>query len=163
MLVINAQELSWVLEKLGRWPVTYKSYQLNDAEKNYPTHKKELLAIVKALKNGDHTSLAPVSRSTQITAPLNISNHKKKCWDARWDGQCTLRTSTTPSHTSAANQIWLPMPYPAAQCSTQHLPHSLCNGLCLTCTYIPCCGHIEHHCQPITPQCNDESQTIVDA
>ena len=28
----------------------YESYQLNDAEKNYPTHKKELLAIVKALK-----------------------------------------------------------------------------------------------------------------
>ena len=31
-------------------PVAYDSYQLNDAEKNYPTHKKELLAIVKALK-----------------------------------------------------------------------------------------------------------------
>jgi RNase H-like domain found in reverse transcriptase/Integrase zinc binding domain len=31
-------------------PVTYDSYQLNDAEKNYPVHEKELLAIVKALK-----------------------------------------------------------------------------------------------------------------
>ena len=31
-------------------PIAYESYQLNDAEKNYPTHKKELLAIVKALK-----------------------------------------------------------------------------------------------------------------
>jgi hypothetical protein len=31
-------------------PVTYDSYQLNDAKKNYPIHKKELLAIVKALK-----------------------------------------------------------------------------------------------------------------
>jgi RNase H-like domain found in reverse transcriptase/Reverse transcriptase (RNA-dependent DNA polymerase)/Integrase zinc binding domain len=31
-------------------PVAYESYQLNDAEKNYPTHEKELLAIVKALK-----------------------------------------------------------------------------------------------------------------
>ena len=31
-------------------PVAYDSYQLNDAEKNYPTHEKELLTIVKALK-----------------------------------------------------------------------------------------------------------------
>ena len=31
-------------------PVTYDSYQLNDAEKSYPVHEKELLAIVKALK-----------------------------------------------------------------------------------------------------------------
>jgi RNase H-like domain found in reverse transcriptase len=28
-------------------PVAYDSYQLNDAEKNYPVHKKELLAIIK--------------------------------------------------------------------------------------------------------------------
>jgi RNase H-like domain found in reverse transcriptase len=31
-------------------PVAYDSYQLNDTEKNYPVHEKELLAIVKALK-----------------------------------------------------------------------------------------------------------------
>ncbi|KAG6862924.1 hypothetical protein C0995_008144, partial [Termitomyces sp. Mi166 len=28
----------------------YDSYQLNAAQRNYPTHEKELLAIVKALK-----------------------------------------------------------------------------------------------------------------
>jgi hypothetical protein len=31
-------------------PVAYDSCQLNDAQKNYPVHEKELLAIVKALK-----------------------------------------------------------------------------------------------------------------
>ena len=40
-------------------PVAYESYQLNDAEKNYPVHEKELLAIVKALKKW-HTSLLGV-------------------------------------------------------------------------------------------------------
>ena len=32
-------------------PVVYDFYQLNDAEKNYPVHEKELLAIIKVLKN----------------------------------------------------------------------------------------------------------------
>jgi len=31
-------------------PVAYDSYQLNSAERNYPTHEQELLAIIKALK-----------------------------------------------------------------------------------------------------------------
>lgn len=31
-------------------PVAYDSYQLNSAERSYPTHEKELLAIIKALK-----------------------------------------------------------------------------------------------------------------
>ena len=31
-------------------PMAYDSYQLNPAEKNYPVHEKELLAIMKALK-----------------------------------------------------------------------------------------------------------------
>ena len=32
------------------WPVAYNSMQLSEAEKYYPIHKKELLAIVRALK-----------------------------------------------------------------------------------------------------------------
>ena len=38
--------LSWETAR----PVAFESQQLNDAEKNYPTHEKELLAIVRALK-----------------------------------------------------------------------------------------------------------------
>jgi RNase H-like domain found in reverse transcriptase/Reverse transcriptase (RNA-dependent DNA polymerase) len=37
-------------------PVAYDSYQLNAAERNYPTHEQELLAIIKALKNFRHIS-----------------------------------------------------------------------------------------------------------
>ena len=32
------------------WPVAYNSMQLGPAEKNYPIHEKELLAVVRALK-----------------------------------------------------------------------------------------------------------------
>ena len=32
------------------FPVAYDSYQLNNMEKNYPVHEKELLAIIKSLK-----------------------------------------------------------------------------------------------------------------
>jgi RNase H-like domain found in reverse transcriptase len=32
------------------WPVTFDSMQLKPAEKNYPVHEKELLAIIRALK-----------------------------------------------------------------------------------------------------------------
>ena len=48
-------------------PVAYDSFQLNNAEKNYPVHEKEVLTIVKAL------------RSTWITKPLNISNFRGRC------------------------------------------------------------------------------------
>jgi hypothetical protein len=44
-------------------PVAYDSYQLNSAEKNYPVHEKELLAIVKALKKW---------RSSLLGAPFEV-------------------------------------------------------------------------------------------
>ena len=31
-------------------PVAYDSMQLNSAERNYPTHEKEMLAIIRALQ-----------------------------------------------------------------------------------------------------------------
>ena len=37
---------SWELA----WPITFDSLQLKPAEHHYPVHKKELLAIVRALK-----------------------------------------------------------------------------------------------------------------
>lgn len=42
--------LSWGETWETARPVAYDSYQLNAAEKNYPVHEKELLAIIKALK-----------------------------------------------------------------------------------------------------------------
>ena len=53
-------------------PVSYDSYQLNDAEKNYPVHEKELLAIVKALKKW-RSHLLGVMRA--IFHFLILSNH----------------------------------------------------------------------------------------
>jgi hypothetical protein len=38
-------------DKKGQWhPVVFDGRKLNDAEKNYPTHEKELLAIKEALR-----------------------------------------------------------------------------------------------------------------
>ena len=49
-------------------PVTYDSMQLKAAEKNYPIHKKELLAIVRALKKW---------RSDLLGSPIYVyTNHK---------------------------------------------------------------------------------------
>ena len=60
-------------------PVAYDLYQLNNAEKNYPVYKKELLAIIKVLKNGDSTSLVPNLNSILTIKHLNNSNHRRRC------------------------------------------------------------------------------------
>ena len=59
-------------------PVAYESYQLNDAKKNYPTHKKELLAIIKALKKW-RSHLSACFEIYMDHHTLEYSNHKKKC------------------------------------------------------------------------------------
>jgi hypothetical protein len=49
--------LSWGETWETSCPVAFDSYQLNTAEKNYPVHEKEMLAIVKALKKWRTTLL----------------------------------------------------------------------------------------------------------
>lgn len=49
--------LSWEETWETSCPVTFNSYQLNAAEKNYPVHEKEMLAIIKALKTWRTTLL----------------------------------------------------------------------------------------------------------
>lgn len=42
--------LSWSPTWKTAWPVAFDSMQLKDAQKNYPVHEKEMLAIVRTLK-----------------------------------------------------------------------------------------------------------------
>jgi hypothetical protein len=44
-------------DKGNRRPVTYISHQLSQAEQKYPTHERELLAIVLALRTWRHLLL----------------------------------------------------------------------------------------------------------
>ena len=38
----------------GEHPVAYKSRKMNAAEQNYPTHERELLAVIHALRTWRH-------------------------------------------------------------------------------------------------------------
>ena len=49
----------------GIHPVAFHSRSLHDAEKNYDTHDKELLAIFESYKYGDTTLKVPDRQLTQ--------------------------------------------------------------------------------------------------
>jgi hypothetical protein len=66
---------SWELAK----PVAFDSMQLNSAEKNYPVHEKELLAIVHALKKW---------RSDLLGMPIFV--YTDHCTLQNFDTQCDL-------------------------------------------------------------------------
>ena len=60
--------LSWGETWETACPVAFESWQLKPAEKNYPTHEKELLAIVQALRKW---------RSDLLGSPIYIyTDHK---------------------------------------------------------------------------------------
>ncbi len=61
-------------------PVAFDSYQLNAAEKNYPTHERELLAIVKALKKWRSSLLGvPFEVHTDHPHSRILLNRRKTC------------------------------------------------------------------------------------
>jgi len=51
-------------------PVGFHSHSLNDAEKNYPTHDKEMLAIVDTAKKFSHQLLGRRFEAITDHAPL---------------------------------------------------------------------------------------------
>jgi hypothetical protein len=108
-------------------PVAYNSYQLNNAEKNYPVHEKELLAIIKALKSGAQVSWEHTLKFSLITAPLNTSNLRKTCHDGRCIGPCILPILIMASHTSEGKIILQLMHFLTCQMQPQAhgLPHVL--------------------------------------
>ena len=67
-------------------PIAYESYQLNDAEKNYPVHEKELLAIVKALKKwrtsllGIHFQIFTDHRTLEYFQSQKDMSRQQMCW-----------------------------------------------------------------------------------
>jgi hypothetical protein len=67
-------------------PVAYDSYQLNDAERNYPVHEKELLAIVKALKKwrtsllGTHFEVYTDHRTLEYFQSQKDMSRRQMCW-----------------------------------------------------------------------------------
>lgn len=67
-------------------PVAYDSYQLNSAEKNYPVHEKELLAIIKALKKwptsllGIHFEIFTDHRTLEYFQFQKDMSHRQMHW-----------------------------------------------------------------------------------
>ena len=67
-------------------PVAYDSYQLNAAEKNYPTHELELLAIIKALKKwrttllGAHFEIYTDHRTLEFFQSQKILSRRQTRW-----------------------------------------------------------------------------------
>jgi len=95
-------------------PVAFDSAQLNAAEKNYPIHKKELLAIVRALGKW---------RSDLLGRPIYVyTNHRMlQNFDTQRDlSRRQLRWQEYLSHTSREKTIRSPMP-----CREWHLMPSL--------------------------------------
>jgi hypothetical protein len=78
--------LSWGRDWATARPVTFDSMQLNNAQKNYPVHEKEMLAIVRALKKWRSDLLG--SQFIVYTDHRTLENFETQkdlsCRQARW-------------------------------------------------------------------------------
>ncbi|TYJ51148.1 hypothetical protein B9479_008297, partial [Cryptococcus floricola] len=94
-------------------PVAYFSRSLNDAERNYPVHNKEMLAIIEALEEWRPLLLGvPVHVMTDHATLRHVFTQPKLSeQQKRW--LLVLPTSTSKSSTSLVLQMTSPTPSPA--------------------------------------------------
>jgi len=81
---------SWELAR----PVAFDSMQLKGAEKNYPVHEKELIAIIRALEKWRSDHSAYQSSSTLTTAPYKISTPNVTYPAVSYVGKSSCRNTT---------------------------------------------------------------------
>lgn len=85
--------LSWGLTWESARPVAFDSMQLKDTQKNYPVHKKEMLAIVRALKKWWSDLLG--SHFVVYTDHCTLENLLRKiCQDDKLVGWSTFHSLT---------------------------------------------------------------------
>ena len=70
----------------GLQPCAFMSRKMNDAERNYPVHEQELLAIMHALREWRHYLHGNKFIISQITDHCSTYKHKTSCPVARYAG-----------------------------------------------------------------------------
>jgi hypothetical protein len=78
--------LSWGPSWESAQPIVFDSMQLNSTQKNYPVHKKEMLAVVRALKKwcsdllGFHFLVFTDHRTLENFDTQKDLSHRQTCW-----------------------------------------------------------------------------------
>lgn len=109
----------------GKWhPIAFESSKLTPAEKNYPTHERELLAIINALKVWRHYLQG--RKFLVITTPCSTSTPSQTCPSVKPGGSTCCKSTTSRSSTGLASPTSWPTrspdssrPSPAPPCLSQ--------------------------------------------
>jgi hypothetical protein len=94
----------------GSHPLAYVSRNPNDAEKNYPTHDREFLAIVdvvKELRCYLHVSAFVVRADLTL---FGTCRPNPTCPSGKYDGWTPWLSTTIPSSTLPESGMWSQMP-----------------------------------------------------
>lgn len=81
-------------------PIAFTSRKLQSAERNYPTHEQELLAVIHALRTWRYYLMAPSSLSTPTTPPSVTFPRSPSSPVDRLAGWSCFRNTTLTSSTS---------------------------------------------------------------
>lgn len=110
--------------------MAYDSYQLNAAEKNYPVHEKELLAIVKAIKKwrssllNAHFEVYTDHRTLEYFQSQKEMSRRQMCWSmflADFDYEIKYIRGEDNTATDALSRMPDELPSPSfAACSLAH-------------------------------------------